>query len=99
MVGKADRVVSTAEEETVTVGILLPTTTWDERDGDPTTKGHSSPPSPGKADKPATPGLVRMENDTPSGWESKGYILGTDGFKGHPVMGSKLYSRGVPITG
>ena len=72
IVGEADRVISAAEEETVTVGILLPTTTWDEQDGDPTTKGHSSPLSPDKADKPATSGPMGMENDTPSGWESKG---------------------------
>ena len=85
--------------ETVTRGILPPTTTRDERDGDPTTKGNSSPPSPGKADKPATPGIVGVEDNTPSGWESKEYVLGTNHFKGHPVMGSKLYSMDAPITG
>ena len=60
IMGEADRVVSAAEEDTVTMGILPPTTTWDEWDRDPTTKGHSSPLSPGKADKPAIPGLVGM---------------------------------------
>ena len=99
VVGDADRVVSAVEEDTVTVGILPPTTTWDEQDGDPTTKGHSSSLSPGKADKPATPGLVGVENNAPSGWESKGYVLGTNGFNGHPIMGSKLYSMGAPIAG
>ena len=85
--------------QTVTVGILLPTTTLDERDGEPTTKGHSSPLSPSMADKSATPRLVGVENDAPSGWESMEYVLGTNGFKGHPIMGSKLYSMGAPITG
>ena len=99
VIGDADRVVSTAEEDTVTVGILPPATTRDEQDGDPTTKRHSSPLSPGKADKPATPGLVEVENDAPSGWESKGYVLATNSFNGHPVMGSKLYSMGAPIAG
>ena len=58
IVGKANRVVSAAEEETVTVGILPPTTTQDKRDGDPTTKGHSSSLSPDKADRPTTFGLM-----------------------------------------
>ena len=96
IVGEANRVISAAEEETVTVGILLPATTRDMQDGDPTTKGWSSPLSP---DKPTTPGLAGMENDALSDWESKGYILGTNDFKGHPVMGSRLYSMGAPITG
>ena len=30
IVGEADRVISAADEETVTVGILPPATTWDE---------------------------------------------------------------------
>ena len=58
IVGKADRVVSAADEETVTVGIIPPTTTQDEQEGDSTTKGHSSLLSPDKADKPATFGLT-----------------------------------------
>ena len=99
VVGDPDRVVSAVAEDTVTVGIFLPTTTWDEQDGDPTTKGLSSPISPGMADKPVTPGLVGVENNAPSGWESMEYVLGTNGFKGHPIMGSKLYSMGAPIAG
>ena len=83
----------------VTVGILPPATTRDEQDGDPTTKGHSSLPSPGKADKPATPRPAGMEDDAPSGWEGREYILEINGFKGHPIMGSKLYSMGTPIAG
>ena len=67
--------------------------------GTPTTKGHSSPLSPGKADKPAIPRLVGVENKAPSGWEGREYILEINGFKGHPVMGSKLYSMGAPIMG
>ena len=67
--------------------------------GDSITKGHSSLLNPGNADKPATPRLVGVENDAPSGWESKGYVLGTNSFKGRPIMGSKLYSIDVPITG
>ena len=49
--GKADRVVSATDEETVMVGIVLPTTTWDEREGGPTTKGHSSLSMSSKASK------------------------------------------------
>ena len=78
------------------MGILPPTTTWDERDGDPTTKGCSSLLSPGKADKPAIPRLVGVENDAPSGWEGREYILEING---QPIMGSKLYSMGAPIVG
>ena len=40
--------------------------------GDPTTKGHSSLLSPDKADRPTTFGPMGVENDAPSGWESKG---------------------------
>ena len=99
VIGDADRVVSAAEEDTIMMGILPPTTTWDEWDRDPTTKGHSSLLSPGMADKPATPVLVVVENNTPSGWESKEYVPEINSFKGHPVMGSKLYSMGAPTTG
>ena len=45
------------------------------------------------------PGLVGVENDTPSGWEGREYVLEINGFKGHPVMGLKLYSMGVPTVG
>ena len=48
---------------------------------------------------PATPGLVELENNAPSGWESKEYVLEINGFKGRPIMGSKLYSMGAPTTG
>ena len=71
VVGEADRVISAADKETVTVGIIPPTTTWDEWEGKPTTKGHSSSPSPGNADKPATLGLTGVENDIPGDWERK----------------------------
>ena len=37
--GKADRVVSAAEEEMVIVGTVLPITMWDEWAGGSTTKG------------------------------------------------------------
>ena len=89
IMGEADRVVSTAEEETVTMEILPPATTQDEQDRDPTTKGHSSPLSLDKADKPATPRLVGVESNAPSGWDSKEYVLETNSFKGHPIMGPK----------
>ena len=45
------------------------------------------------------PGLVGVVNDAPSGWENKEYILEISSFKGHPIMGSKLYSMGAPTTG
>ena len=64
------------------------------KDGDPTTKGHSSLLSPGKADKPATPRLVGVENDAPSGWESKEYVLETNSFQGSPHHGIKVILHG-----
>ena len=45
------------------------------------------------------PGLVGVENDAPSGQEGREYVLKSNGFKGRPVIGSKLYSMGVPTTG
>ena len=69
--GEADRVVSTADEETIMVGIILPTTTWDGREGGSTTKGHSSARC-SKAGKPATFGLVEVGNGIPGDWERKG---------------------------
>ena len=45
------------------------------------------------------PGLVGVENDALSGWEGREYILEINGFKDHPVMGSKLYSMSVPTMG
>ena len=68
--------------------------------GIPPLKGIPPLLSPDKADKPATPGLVGVENDAPSGWESEGYSTWDQhDFKGHPIMGSKLYSMGAPIAG
>ena len=67
--------------------------------GTPPLKGIPPPLSLDKADKPATPRLVGVESNAPSGWDSKEYVLETKGFKGHPVMGSKLYSMGAPIAG
>ena len=95
VLGNANRVVLAAEEDMVTVGILLPTTTWDERDGDPTTNGCSSWLCPGKFDRPVTHGLVEVRNS----WEGGEYVFGINAFRGHPVMGSKLYSTGIPIIG
>ena len=87
MLGDADRVVSTVAEDTVTVGILLPATTQDEQDGDPTTSGHSSLLSPGKVNRPVMHGLVGVKNDAPSGWEGREYVLEINGFKGHLLWG------------
>ena len=99
MLGNANRVVSTVAEDTVTVGILPPTTTQDEQDGDPTTSGCSSLLSPGKVNRPVMHRLVGVKNDAPSGWEGREHILKINDFKGCPVMGSKLYSMGVSTTG
>ena len=44
-------------------------------------------------------GLVGVKKDAPSGWEGREYVLGIDAFRGHPVMGSKLYFMGVPTGG
>ena len=83
----------------VTVGILLPATTWDEQDGDPTTSGCSSWLSPGKFDRPVMHRLVGVRNKTSSGWEGGEYVFGINAFRGHPVMGLKLYSTGIPTVG
>ena len=99
ILGDEDRVVSAAEEDTVTVGTLPPATTRDERDGDPTTNGHSSWLSPGKLDRPVMHRLVEVGNETSHDWEDSGYVSGINAFKGHPVMGLKLYSAGRPIIG
>ena len=99
ILGDEDRVVSATEEDTVTVGTLLPATTLDEQDGGPTTRGHSSWLSPGKFDRPVTCGLVGVGSETSCGWEDCEKILGVDAFRGRPVMGSKLYSTGGPIIG
>ena len=99
VLGDANRVVSAVAEDTVTVGTLPPTTTQDEQDGDPTTSGCSSWLSPGKPNRPVMDGLVGVINDTPSGWEVREYVLSFNTFRGHPVMGLKLYSAGRPIMG
>ena len=69
ILGDEDRVVSAAEENTVTVGILSPATTLDERNGGPTTSGHSSSLSPGKFNRPVTHGLMKVGSGTSRGWE------------------------------
>ena len=72
VLGEADRVVSATDEETVIVGIIPPTTTWDEWEGDPTTKGCSSLLSFGKASKPTGYGLVEVGKGIPGDWDRKG---------------------------
>ena len=67
--------------------------------GDPTTSGHSSWLSPGKFDRPVMHGLVGVRNETSSGWEGGEYVFRINAFRGHPVMGSKLYSTGIPTIG
>ena len=99
ILGDEDRVVSAVEEDTVTVGTLLPATTRDERDGGPTTSGHSSWLSAGKLDRPMMCGLVEVGNETSCGWEDSEYVSGINAFRGHTVMGLKFYSAGRPIVG
>ena len=72
ILGKTDRVVSAADEETVTVSIIPPATTQDKWEGDPTTKGCSSLPRFGKASKPTRFGLVEVGKGVPGDWERKG---------------------------
>ena len=43
--------------------------------------------------------LVEVGNETSRGWEDSGYVSGINAFRGHPVMGSKLYCTGGPIEG
>ena len=71
ILGEADRVVSAADEETVIVGVIPPATTWDEQEGDSTTKGHSSSPSLGRASKSTRFGLVEVGKGVPGDWEGK----------------------------
>ena len=70
--GEADRVVSAVDKETIIVGIIPPTTTQDEWEGDSTTKGHSSSPRSSKASKPARFRLVEVGKGIPGDWERKG---------------------------
>ena len=44
-------------------------------------------------------GLVGVRNETSSGWEGGEYVFGINASRGHPVMGSKLYSAGIPTVG
>ena len=67
--------------------------------GGPTTSGRSSWLSPGKFDRPVTHGLVEVGNETSCGWEVREYVSGINTFRGHPVMGLKLYYTGMPIVG
>ena len=99
LLGDEDRVVSAAEESTVTVGILLPTTTLDGQDGGPTTSGHSSWASTGKFNRPITHGLVEVGIEISRNWEDHEKISGVDALRGCPVMGSKLHTAGGPIAG
>ena len=99
VLGDEDRVVSAAEESTVTVGILLPTTILDGRDRDPTTSGRSSWLNLGRFNRPVTHGLVEVGTKISRNWEDCEKISGVDAFRGCPVMGSKLYSAGGPIAG
>ena len=96
--GKADRVVSTADEETIMVGIIPPATTQDGQEGGFTTRGHSYSPRPNKTDKPATFRLIEVRNGIPGGWGRKGQVLETDSHKGCPIMGSKLYPMVGPTV-
>ena len=97
--GDEDRVVSAAEGNTVTICILSPITTLDERDMDPTTSGHSSTLSPSRFDRLVTHGLAKVGSETSRGWEDSEKTSGVDALRGHPIMGSKLYSAGRPIVG
>ena len=81
VLGDEDRVVLAVEEDTVTVGTLLPATTQDEQDGDPTTNGRSPWLSPGKLDRPVTHRLVEVGNETSHGWEDSGYVSGINAFR------------------
>ena len=94
--GDEDRVVSAAEGNTVTICILSPVTTLDERDVDPTTSGHSSTLCPSRFDRLVTHGLVEVGSETSCGWEGSEKTSGVDALRGHPIMGSKLYSAGRP---
>ena len=66
---------------------------------DPTTSGHSSTLSPSRFDRLMTHGLVEVGSETSHGWEDSEKMSGIDALRGHPIMGSKLYSAGRPIAG
>ena len=90
--GEADRVIPTADEETVMVGTIPPVTTWDERVGSSTTKGaeYSSSMS-NRAGMSPKLGIMDIERGVVEDCDMKGYPLRIGGRKGCPVMGSKLY--------
>ena len=70
--GKADRVFSAADEDTVMIGIILHMTTWDEQEGGPTTKGHSSSSMSSKASKSARLILMEVGKSIPGDCMRKG---------------------------
>ena len=99
VVADEDRVVSAADGNTVVICILSPITTLDKRDADPTTSGCSSTPNPSRSDKLVTHGLTEVGSETSRDWGNREKTSGVDALRGHPVMGSKLYSAGKPIAG
>ena len=52
-----------------------------------------------RVNRPVMHRLVGVRNIAPSGWEGRECVLRMDAFKGHPVMGSKLYVVGTPTMG
>ena len=46
-----------------------------------------------------THGLEEVGSETSRGWEDSEKTSGVDALRGRPVIGSKLYSVGGPITG
>ena len=66
---------------------------------DLTTSGHSSTLDPSRSDKLVTHGLMEVGSETSCDWENHEKTSGVDALRGCPVMGSKLYSAGRPITG
>ena len=97
--GDEDRVVSAVEGNTVTICILSPVTTLEERDVDPTTSGCSSTLCPSRFDRLVTCELDEVGSETSRGWEDSEKTSGVDALRGHPIIGLKLYSVGGPITG
>ena len=71
--GEADKVVSTAHEETVIVGTIQPITTQDEWTGGSTTKGgDSSSSASSRAGRSARLGLREVERSISSDCDRKG---------------------------
>ena len=89
-----DRVVSAADGNTVVICILSPVTTLDEPDVGPTTSGRSSSLDLSRSDKLVTRGLTGVKSEASRDWENRERTSGVDALRGHPVMGSKLYSLG-----